>query len=109
MKYPPFADLCQFGFVGREESAVREAAYACLKKLHELVTGPYAGVPVIALDPMPAAVTRVAGKYRYKLLIKTVNSARLRRMLAELLTDFGRTAQRRDVHMFADIDPAGSL
>ena len=109
MKYPPFADLCQFGFVGREEAAVRDAAYTCLKKLHGLVTGPYAGLPMIALDPMPAVVSRVAGKYRYKLLVKTVNCTQLRRLLAELLTDLGREAQKRDVRIFADIDPAGSL
>ena len=109
MKYPPFADLCQFGFVGREEAAVRDTAYACLKKLHGLVTGPYAGLPMIALDPMPAVVSRVAGKYRYKLLVKTVNCTQLRRLLAELLTDLGREAQKRDVRIFADIDPAGSL
>jgi len=109
MKYPPFADLCMFGFVGKEEAAVKEAANAFLKQLHTLVTGKYAGVPVIALDPTPAVVTRVAGKYRYKLLIKTVNSTRLRQMLGELIADFNRRADRNGLRVFVDINPAGLL
>ena len=109
MKYPPFADLCMFGFVGKEENEVKEAAYAFLKQLHVLATGQYAGVPIIALDPTPAVVARVAGKYRYKLLIKTVNSTRLRQMLKELLADFNRRAERNGLRVFVDINPAGLL
>lgn len=109
MKYPPFSDLCMFGFVGKEETAVKEAARAFLGLLHQEVTGRFAGVPVIAMDPTPAIVARVAGKYRYKLLIKTVNNSQLRTMLSQLLADFNRRADRSDVRAFADINPLSLL
>jgi len=109
MKYPPFSDLCMFGFVGKEETAVKEAARAFLGLLHQEVTGRFAGVPVIAMDPTPAIVARVAGKYRYKLLIKTVNNSQLRTMLSQLLADFNRRADRSDVRVFADINPLSLL
>ena len=109
MKYPPFSDLCMFGFVGKEETAVKEAAHAFLGLLHKEVTGEFRDVPVIAMDPTPAIVARVAGKYRYKLLIKTVNNSRLRMMLAQLLTEFNRRADRSDVRVFVDINPLNLL
>lgn len=109
MKYPPFVDLCLFGFVGPQEAAVRGAAYRFLDLLRETVSGEYARLPVIALDPSPAAVSKVAGKYRYKLLIKSVNSSLLRKMVAGLLERFNRLPENRQVTVFADINPANVL
>ena len=66
-------------------------------------------MPAIVLDPTPAAVARTAGKYRYKILIKTINSARCRQMAAELLTRTGREGPTKTVTVFADMNPAGLL
>ena len=106
MKYPPYTDLCLFGFVGVEEEAVRQGTLRFLQMLRDAATGSYADVPMIVLDPSPAAVARVAGKYRYKMLVKTVNNARMRQMTAELVTAFGRGPENRAVSLFVDINPA---
>ncbi len=106
MKYPPYTDLCLFGFVGVEEEAVRQGTLRFLQMLRGAATGSYADVPMIVLDPSPAAVARVAGKYRYKMLVKTVNNARMRQMTAELVTAFGRGPENRAVSLFVDINPA---
>ena len=109
MKYPPYTDLCQFGFVGARESAVRDSAVSFLQELRRTVTERYPDVPVIALDPTPAIVSRVSGKYRYKLLIKTAGSTRARQMIAEVLTEFGKQPQQKDVTVFADLNPASMI
>ena len=109
MKYPPFSDLCLFGFVGTQEAVVRGTAYRFLGLLREKVSGEYGRLPVVALDPSPAGVPKVAGKYRYKLLIKSVNCALLRKMVAELLEQFSRLPENRQVTVFADINPANVL
>lgn len=109
MKYPPYTDLLLFGFVGIKEQQVREAAFGFLRELRTALTGPYADVPVIVLDPTPAAVARTAGKYRYKILVKTVNNARCRKMAAELLTQAGRQGPYKSVTVFADMNPTGML
>ena len=109
MKYPPYSDLLQFGFVGVREGQVREAAFRFLQDLRTALTGEYADIPVIALDPTPASVARTAGKYRYKILIKTINSARCRQMTANLLTRAGRDHHYKGVTVFADMNPAGTL
>ena len=109
MKYPPYTDLCMFGFVGAEEQAVKQAAFRFLSLLREEATGEFHDVPMIALDPSPAMVSRVAGKYRYKLLVKTVNTARMRQMTAGLLGQFSRASENKTVTVYVDVNPAVML
>ena len=110
MKYPPYSDLCMFGFVSISELAARNGAMRFLKLLQKTVTQPkYEGLPLIALDPTPASVSKVAGKYRYKLVVKTVNQARSRELIAWLLSEFSRSPESKDVSVFADINPANIL
>ena len=106
MKYPPYADLCLFGFVGADERLTAAAARAFLDRLQD-AAGRRPDLPLIALDPSPAAVVRVAGKFRYKLLIKTVNNAAFREMTAALLTDFAKESTFAKVTVYADVNPAG--
>ena len=56
-----------------------------------------------------AGIHSKARKYRYKLLMKTVNTAALREMIAQLLTDFSRKSENKNVTVFADINPASML
>lgn len=104
MHYPPYSSLYQFGFTGKDEQEVRQTALAFLAALRQRVTG--TGIPMIALDVAPAMVARISGKYRYKLLIKTRNTTATRQLVAELLGQFGRSRQYKNVSIFADIDPA---
>lgn len=106
MKYPPFSELCVFGLAGVQEAAVRQASLRLLAVLQDTVRQPkYDGVPLIVLDPTPAAVPRVAGKYRYKLMIKIGGTARCRQLIGEVLTRFASDAENRDVSVFADRNP----
>ncbi len=110
MKYPPFADIAMFGFVGTDEKAVKTAATRFLALLRQTVSHPdYEGIPLIALDPTPAAVARVAGKYRYKLIVKLVNNAKTRAFMAKLLQAFSALPESKGVTVYADINPATIL
>lgn len=109
MRYPPYTNLCLFLFSGVQEEAVREAARRFVKELHAAVTGRFAGLPVIVLDPSPAFVARAAGRYRYKLLMKAHNTKVLREMLASLMTAFARRPENKTVTLSVDIDPVNIL
>lgn len=109
MHYPPYADLFLFGFSGLQEQKVRLAANKMLQLLRGAVGGEYAGLPVIALDPTPAAVVRVAGKYRYKMLVKARNTKRMRDMVRELLHTLHNDPAVRGVTAYVDINPASML
>ena len=57
------------------------------------------------LRPSPAAIARVSGKYRYKLIIKCQNGPRFREMIARLLTAFAGLREFRQVTVYADPNP----
>ena len=76
------------GFVGEKEPLVKQGANAFLHLLGSLAQQEYSGLPLRVLQPSPAAVARVSGKYRYKLLIKCRNSPRLRELVSRLLLQF---------------------
>ena len=109
MHYPPYADLFLFGFTGVQEETVRRAGRWMLAHLRREATGEYADLPLIALDPTPAGVLRVAGKYRYKMLLKAKNTARMREMVRKLLQEFAKEPANRGVSVYVDINPASML
>ena len=110
MKYPPFTELCVFALAGTREAAVKDAAGRLLALLQQTVAKDvYRGLPMIVLDPTPAAVSRMAGKYRYKLLVKLGGTALSRQMVGEVLTQFAADPVNREVTVYADRNPATIL
>ncbi len=105
MLYPPFVDLLVIGFVGGDEKLTRRSAERFLQELEGLARGEYAGLPLRVLRPSPAAIARVSGKYRYKLIIKCQNGPRFREMIARLLTTFAGLREFRQVTVYADPNP----
>ncbi|MBQ6706857.1 MAG: primosomal protein N' [Clostridia bacterium] len=109
MSYPPYTSLYLFGFVGVIEKSVAAAAERFLQALKMKVTEEYSDVKLIALDPTPAAITRISGKFRYKLIVKTQNTARMRELAGKLLEEFNKSPQNKQVTVYADIDPVNLL
>lgn len=109
MGYPPYTDLYVFGFTGTDENDVKQAAQTTLRILRHLSKNHYTDVKLIVLDPSPATVTKVAGKYRYKLLMKTVNTTRLRELVSEALAAFHQDPISKHVNIFADVNPSAIL
>ena len=110
MKYPPFADIGMFGFVGTDETAVKTAAVRLLALLQQTASQPeFAALPLIALDPAPAAVSRVAGKYRYKAIVKLKNTAPTRALIAQVLSAFAALPESKGVTVFVDMNPSTIL
>lgn len=106
MHYPPYADIFLFGFTGVDEATVRRSCRWMLNELRSAVTEDFGDLPMIALDPTPASVLRVAGKYRYKLLVKAKNTTRMRQLVRQLLHAFYDAPANRQVNVYVDINPA---
>lgn len=109
MHYPPYADLFMFGFTGVQEQKVRQAANRVMQLLRTAAEGDYADLPIIALDATPAAVLKVSGKYRYKMLVKGRNTKRMRDLIRELLQSVNKDPLARGVSVYVDINPASVL
>ena len=105
MIYPPYCDLCVLGFTGSDEQKVRIAARETVNVIREMAGGEYKGEKIIVLGPVPARVSKIAGRYRYRIIIKCRNSARFRSMISGLLKLTGTDARFRSVTVYADMNP----
>jgi primosomal protein N' (replication factor Y) len=108
MHYPPYADLFLFGFTGLQEQRVRQASRRMLELLRAAAMS-HTDLPMIALDPTPAAVVKVAGKYRYKMLVKARNTKPMRDLVRELMHTLNSDPAARGVTVYVDINPASML
>lgn len=100
--YPPFCRLYCLGFWGENEAEVKTAGQAVLALLERLLPEEYPELPVRLLGLAPANVLRVAGRYRYKLIIKGKNSPRMRELLWRLYTEPELAAVMRNVTLTID-------
>lgn len=100
--YPPFCRLYCLGFWGENEAEVKTAGQAVLALLERLLPEEYPELPVRLLGLAPANVLRVAGRYRYKLIIKGKNSPRMRELLWRLYTEPELAAPMRGVVLTID-------
>ena len=109
MLYPPYADLALVGFIGEKETDVSLSANVFLKVLTELAEKEYSNLPLRFLRPSPAAVNKIGGKYRYKVIIKCKNNAKFRELLKKALNEHSKIKEYRDVSVFVDIDPVNII
>ena len=105
MMYPPFADLLLVGFLGENKAKTITCSNAFITRLKELCKEGFADVPIRALGPSPALVSKVNNKYRYKIIIKSRNCARLRELMSKLLCEFGKDKAFQDVTVYVDLKP----
>ncbi|MBQ1596132.1 MAG: primosomal protein N', partial [Clostridia bacterium] len=103
MVYPPFCTLVSVGFRGAKQERVEQAAAAFLDLLKERL-GESNDIRLIALGPMPERVVRVGGTYRYRVLIKCRFQAPFRKLLSELLCDFGRSSDAKSITTVVDVE-----
>ena len=106
--YPPFCRMCCIGFTGEDLGQVAAAAARLAARLAgEAALHPQ--MPMRLLGPVEAGILRVAGRYRYKLLVKCKNTPETRGFLAGLLAGFGKEKENRGVTMFIDPSYDGAL
>ncbi len=100
--YPPFCKIYCVGLTGEEEPAVHRAAIEFSRLLAQTAREEFPRLPARVLGPLPAAVAKVAGRYRYRLLVKCRGDAETRRLFDRLLILFGKMPASRGVSVFVD-------
>lgn len=105
MMYPPFADLLLVGFLGENKAKTIECSNAFVNRLKNLCENEYKDLPIRALGPSPALVSKVNNKYRYKIIIKSRNCVKLRELISGLLREFGKDKAFNDVTVYVDLKP----
>lgn len=105
MTYPPFCDIMMIGVTAVIHDNALRVAKNTVEKIKMLVKEEYSSVKMYVLGPTPAAVPRLNNKYRYKIIIKYVNSSKFRELISKLLNDFSASADSKIASIYADVDP----
>ncbi len=105
MLYPPFVDLLQIGFTGEDEKKTENAANVFLNSLSQKFNESDKKIPIRILKPSAAAVAKIYGKYRYKIIIKSKNTVHFREIIRNQLIEFSKLKEFDEVSVFADMNP----
>lgn len=81
--YPPFCDMMGIGFSGPDQKEVAQAARTFLEHLVGSAKTGYPDMPLRVLGPCESQIARIAGKYRWRMVVKCVANARFRQFLRE--------------------------
>jgi primosomal protein N' (replication factor Y) len=106
LKYPPFSRIIQLKIAGRDERQTTAVARALGEQCHRLQkreSGFRKDVEI--MGPIEAALTRIAGKYRWQILLKGFGVAPLHGFVQRLLFDHPGLFNRRGVTVAIDVDP----
>ncbi len=98
LNYPPFCRLIKITFEGKDETEVQQVS----EKSKKILSKDELGKTQI-LGPIPAPISRLKGKYRYQILIKTDSIKSIKERLK------GLSHIEKKVHIVIDVDPYSLL
>ncbi len=106
LKYPPFSRIIQLKIAGRDrrrtEAFARSLGESCrrLGGQDEVLRK-----SVEVMGPIEAALARIAGKYRWQILLKGERTGALHRFVWRLMTDNPALFNQRTITVAIDVDP----
>ena len=103
LRYPPFCDLCTVSFSGTDPMQVAAAARRFAALMQEAATG-CEGLSLQAFGPFRAAMYKMGGKYRERILVKCHFDRRFRAYLRRCLHRAGQDKSFRRITVSADIN-----
>lgn len=104
MVYTPYCDIFMLGISATQQKLSHISAMKMFDILKEIPEKSGNKVKMIILGPTVANVPMVNQKYRYRILIKTKNTAEFRKYMSEALIKFYETVDK-SVSIFVDINP----
>ncbi len=103
--FPPFCDMVLLTFASEDEPLVRDTAQRCYRHLMILRQKEYADVALQCFGPFEAAVWRVCGKYRMRMVCKCRMNKRTRAFWNALLVSLP-TKLYEAVSISLDVNPS---
>lgn len=101
-KCPPFTQLIALTVTGTDENAVLRCCGE-LKQLLRHALGSRLNTDI--LGPAPYPVVRVAGKFRYKLLLRCLPDRQVRAAVSKTLIHSNTSREFRGISVYADMNP----
>ena len=104
--YPPFSRLACLKLKGNSKRKTAAAAQRLGLAIKDILTKwPEKGKQIQLLGPSEAPISRLKGKYRWQILIKSRNVSLLQKLLNEIERSSRRMLQSDGVHLILDVDP----
>ncbi|MBS3733181.1 MAG: primosomal protein N' [Desulfobacterales bacterium] len=106
LQYPPFARMTQLKISGRDKTKTRQQAEdlgRLCQQLQKSENGNFRSVQI--LGPIESPVTRIAGRYRWQILLKSQSADAVKGLLRRLVADNPSLFAAREVHTAIDVDP----
>ena len=97
------------GIISVSEQSAQRSAHTVAQRIKQMIDSQYQDQKVILLGPSNALIKKVSNKYRYRILLKCRSTARLRAMIAQVLTECGGDKSFRNVTVYADMNPQNIL
>ena len=104
--YPPFGYLACIRLSGNDRGATQSAAVTIGREMRRILDGwPKKGKEIQVLGPAEAPLSKLRGKYRWQLLLKSKKSGLLHYFLHRVKDASGSILKSSGVGMVIDIDP----
>ena len=104
--YPPFLHLTGLRLQGNSEKKTAESAQRVGRDMREILSKwPERGKELQVLGPVEASISKIKGKYRWQILVKSKSISLMRHYLLEVERISKKTLQSSGVQLISDIDP----
>lgn len=106
--YPPFTSITRLLMTSADEGLVGRAAMQAASAIKRGVAGLEEG-SFSVLGPSPCAIKKVAGRFRWHIIIKSQNPDETNRMITESMRGIAREFEKTDLEFLYDVDPESLL
>jgi primosomal protein N' (replication factor Y) len=103
--YPPLSRLIQLKISGKDKKITREFAREAGMICHELQKSDDGFASVKILGPVEASISKIAQHYRWQMLLKGPDVARLHQFVRRMKSENPSLFNHRQVKLLADVDP----
>ena len=108
--YPPFTRFIQLKISGKSKARVRRQAQDLGAACRRLIAGaPGQARSVEVMGPIESPMARIAGRYRWQILLKSGSTAALHELARRLQVECAPVFSRRDGRIVVDLDPHSML
>ena len=104
MLYPPFCDICNAGFSGKEPGHIEQSAERFVAALYRNAASVNEKITVRVLGVTPAPLYRMSGRYRYRVLIKCRCNPAFRTVLSQTAKWFLNQNEHKNITLSIDIN-----
>ena len=104
MIFPPICDMCVFCLAGIADTDTAKGSAALLELMKARLDQLKPKTPIRILGPVKASYGRIAGKFRYRIIMKCKNTVEIRSFISSVLTDGAKLPEMRNISLYADIN-----